>query len=160
MIVKRNNPGNIRKTATKWQGELPGIQLGEIISFDTLVNGYRAQLKLLNNYIVKGYDTLSRIISRWAPPSDNNPTTDYIKYVSLKTGLQPDKKIAANDYSTLTKVALAMSFFEHGILDDDGTLSEAIDRAKSLLYRITAEAKDNPLTTAAILATLYFLIRK
>ena len=161
MKITRNNPGNIRKNKSfAWQGEQPGMKEGEYIIFDSLVNGYRAQIKLLNNYILKGYDTVSKIITRYAPASDNNPTADYISYVCKRTGLAPDQKIAANDYTTIGKLALAMSFFEHGIKNDDGTLSEAINSAKNLLGVITNTVKDNPLMTAAILATLYYLTIK
>src|SRR5215203_5673098 len=83
MIIKGNNPGNIRKNPkSKWQGEIPGP--GDFVTFDSLVNGYRAQIKLLSNYVKAGHDTINKIVTRWAPPSDNNPTEDYVKFVSLK----------------------------------------------------------------------------
>lgn len=161
MSIKRNNPGNIRKSAAyAWQGEIPGTQPGGYVNFDTLVNGYRAQIKLLNNYIVKGTDSIKKIINKWAPPSDNNPTDDYIKFVSNKTGIDSNLKLAANDFTTLSKIALAMSFFEHGIRDADQTMTEAITKAKGILEGITDTAKENPLTAAAIVATLYYLIIK
>lgn len=158
-MIKGNNPGNIRKNPTsKWQGEIPAP--GEFVTFDTLINGYRAQIKLLSNYVRAGHDTINRIILRWAPPSDNNPTDDYAKFVSLKTGIDQNEKIQPNDYDTFTKLALAMSFFEHGIRDNDGTLAEAVNRAKELLTSMTAQTKESPLITAAILATLYFIAIK
>lgn len=156
-MIKGNNPGNIRKSTIKWQGEVPGP--GEYVTFDSLVNGYRAQIILLNNYIKAGHDTIDKIINRWAPPSDNNPTNDYINFVSNKTGIAPTKKLAYNDYDVLTKLALAMSFFEHGVNDKDGLLSEAITNARKILTGLTAQIKDNPLITAAILATLYLILK-
>jgi hypothetical protein len=161
MIIKRNNPGNIRKSKSfAWQGEVPGQKEGSYVVFDSLVNGYRAQIKLLNNYIIQGKDTITKIITKYAPPSDNNPTADYISYVSKKTGIDDNQKLAANNFDVLAKIALAMSFFEHGIKNDDGTLSSAIDNAKNLLSRIEKGVTDNPLMTAAIIATLYYIVQK
>ena len=45
--------------------------------------GYRAIFKILFNYY-RNYklDTIRKMITRWAPPEDNNHTEAYIKTVS------------------------------------------------------------------------------
>lgn len=161
VIIKRNNPGNIRKnSAFVWQGERPGQEAGAYIYFDTLINGFRAQIKLLNNYILKGTDTLEKIIYKWAPPSDNNPTEKYINFVSEKTEIDRTLKLPTNDFTALSKIALAMAYMEHGIKNDDGSLAEAINEATKLLGAVTNKITSNPVLTAAVILTLYILFLK
>ena len=166
MIIKRNNPGNIRKAASfTWQGELPGISAGDLVTFDTLQNGYRAQLKLLNTYVKNGHNTLTKIIERYAPASDNNPTAQYIgaggvNFVESGTSINRDTVIHADDYDTLSKIAYQMSLFEHGVSNDDGTLQAALNKAKQLLTGIVDIAKNNPGTvmTAAFAVLIIYLL--
>lgn len=131
MIIRRNNPGNIRKNPQdKWKGELPGIPANQYLEFDTLENGSRAMLKLLNNYILKyKKDSIDKIIRRWAP-KEENPTENYISFVANRTGIGRNETLYGNDWNTLARIAYQMTFFEHGIKNDDGSLSAAMDRAK------------------------------
>jgi len=165
MQIARNNPGNIRKNAAfVWQGELPGVIAPNFVQFDTLVNGFRAQIKLLNNYIKAGNNNLSKIINRWAPPSDNNPTNAYINYVAGKTGINQYETISVNDFDTLGRIAFAMAHFEHGIKTDDGTMSETIEKAKNILRGIvdvaTTAVKNNPLAMIVGIALLIYIFKK
>jgi len=163
ITIRRNNPGNIRKvTGQSWQGEIPGTVAPNFVTFDTLVYGYRAQIKLLNNYVKRGYNTLDSILNRWAPPSDNNPTEKYIEFVSQKTGIGPRAAIVADDYNTLSNVALNMSLFEHGVQADDGTLTAAIKTAIGILtgaaQSIVEVAKNNPIKTVLIIGLALYLL--
>ena len=77
--LRNNNPLNIRfSPRSNWIGQT-GENKGFCV-FDSLEHGFRAAFKLLNNYIKQGYDTVPKIISRWAPQSENN-TTAYIDFV-------------------------------------------------------------------------------
>lgn len=157
MIIPRNNPGNIRKSAKfTWQGEVPGILPGHYLSFETLTDGYRAQIKDLNTKITQGNDTIAKIITKYAPEADNNPTEKYIQYVSAKTGIDRDAKLKANDWNVTGKIAYVMSWFEHGIKDDDGTLTTALKEAKGLLSGVLQRAKDNPGAVVLLIAAALF----
>lgn len=80
--VKRNNPLNIRYSElNKWQG-LVGND-GGFCEFETLGYGFRAAFVLLRNYYRAGHRSIRQIITRWAPPVEN-PTADYIQFVSDK----------------------------------------------------------------------------
>lgn len=73
------NPCNIRfSPLNNWKGQI-GTRMGFVV-FDSFENGFRAAMKLIHNYTKCNYDTIEDIISRWAPPSENN-TTNYINYV-------------------------------------------------------------------------------
>lgn len=112
-----NNPLNIRNTANTWQGE----NTPDGSTFETFVSmpyGYRAGMVLLHNYVKGGTDTLRKIISKYAPPSDNNPTDAYIANVSKATGLDPDDRLVESDFTgpaqRITSIIKAMARQEQG----------------------------------------------
>jgi hypothetical protein len=79
-----NNPGNIEySSANNWVGQT-GQHNGYVV-FDTLANGVRAMGILLGNYYAAGATTITAIISRWAPPANNN-TPAYIAAVAAQMG--------------------------------------------------------------------------
>lgn len=87
---RNNNPGNIRISQSGWIGKVPNIQNtdGSFEQFDTMEHGVRAMYVLLRNYLDKGHNTISAIIKRYAPSTENK-TEDYIRFVSSKTGILP-----------------------------------------------------------------------
>lgn len=90
--IKNNNPLNVRYSAlNRWQG-LVGNEKG-FCKFVSLPFGLRAGIITLRTYINKhGLHTVEKIISRWAPTSENN-TRSYISYVRsylLSCGCDPD----------------------------------------------------------------------
>lgn len=111
MNIKRNNPGNLRPSAQKWQGEI--TRSGEkYCEFATLEWGCRAMLKLLSTYRKKyKLTTIEGIVKRWAPPSDGNNTKAYIDYVSNRLRVQPNEYISSSRDIVL---AQAMSRMETG----------------------------------------------
>lgn len=106
-----NNPGNIRRSPSiVWAGEIrPTPYTSGFATFVNTVYGYRAMIKLIQNYIAGGYDTLSEIIYRYAPPSDNNPTEAYINFVADHSFIPRNQKIQLNN---LPSVVYWMADFE------------------------------------------------
>lgn len=77
--IRNNNPLNIRfSVLNNWKGQT-GSNRG-FCTFESFYFGYRAAAILLKTYFRKGYVTISSIIERWAPRSENN-TKAYIKHV-------------------------------------------------------------------------------
>jgi len=114
-----NNPLNIKyNPANNWVGQ-DTAKSGEFVYFKSPEYGYRAAFVLLNNYQKMGFNTLTKVINRWAPESDNNPTQNYIYYVSNKTGLFPDTPIKPQDYQD---ILAAMATFEQGRAPDMAAL--------------------------------------
>lgn len=71
--LRNNNPGNIRKDGTHWKGEVEPSRDAAFKQFESMAWGYRAMFKCLNTYSRKyGLDTIRKMISRWAPPSEND----------------------------------------------------------------------------------------
>lgn len=114
-----NNPLNIRASYDKWQGER-GLQIagknGKFTVFENLKYGTRAAFRLIKNYIKSGNNTINKIISKWAPSSDGNNTTNYINRVSKNTQIPREKVIDANDFETLKKIVAEMAIIETGII--------------------------------------------
>ncbi|MFT5755394.1 MAG: hypothetical protein ACI9LM_000101 [Alteromonadaceae bacterium] len=81
--VRNNNPLNIRESAD-WEGESEVNKDKDFEEFTTPEYGFRAAYKILMTYRNK-YDlrTISDIIHRWAPTSEND-TQAYIDYVSKR----------------------------------------------------------------------------
>jgi len=79
-----NNPGNIRTTSDHWKGSSRDNR--EFVKFDQPVYGIRAVTKLLKTYKQKyGLNTIRGIITRWAPPEEND-TEKYIRNMVEYTG--------------------------------------------------------------------------
>lgn len=84
--IRNNNPLNIRHGKSRWEGRTQVQTDAEFVTFTTMAFGYRAAWKLMETYRLrlrqedKSY-TLENIISRWAPPEDNNDTHAYLRTV-------------------------------------------------------------------------------
>lgn len=136
----RNNPGNIR--VTPWskahgaQGEMKSIA-----TFATPEAGAQAMTDLLQSgiYKGKGINTVSGIITKWAPPSENN-TAAYIKFVHDQTGLDVNTVLKPEDYPKLQQ---AMTRFEGG---HSGPRAVAMDKHFKSPY--TVQGGSAPVSTA------------
>ena len=110
---KNNNWLNVRyNDANKWLGQV-GPDSNNYAQFETPLHGLRAADRVLSNYGIKhGLDTIQDVVNRFAPPSDNNPTENYINFVSRKTGIAADSKIDLQDPGIRESLISAMIQFE------------------------------------------------
>ncbi len=109
--IRLNNPGNIEiNTANPWMGEVRPSAHGRYTQFSHPVYGIRAMAKTLATYRAQyGLTTIREVIQRWAPKSEND-TEAYIRSVSQRAGLAPDKDIR----TALPAVIAAMIYHENG----------------------------------------------
>ena len=113
---RNNNPLNIRKTDTRWQGQIDGDDKA-FCTFDSLVYGWRAALIILmRTYRKRGWKTIAEIVAHWAPNNEND-TAAYIRNVVKFTGIPQDQKLQMADYKPLAK---AMARFENGFVNEEG----------------------------------------
>jgi len=104
---RNNNPGNIR-TGQSWQGAT-GSQNG-FVTFKNMAYGIRAAATvLINNISSQGNDTIEKLITKYAPPSENN-TEAYINAVSNQTGISRSQILTTD---TATVIALLHAIFTH-----------------------------------------------
>jgi hypothetical protein len=99
------NFGNLRPT-----GSSTGFQ-----QFKTPEEGLSAMDKNLQAYGKMGVNTLSGIINRWAPPSDNNDTQAYIKDVASRLGIKdPNQPLDLSNAMVRQALGTAIALHEHG----------------------------------------------
>lgn len=104
--IRNNNPGNIRfGDFAKAHGATTADKDGFAV-FPTMAAGEKAMQDLLQSYRGKGIDTISGIVSRWAPSSEND-TSAYIKDVSAKTGIGANQHLDMSQYAAVQR-AIAM----------------------------------------------------
>lgn len=112
--LRNNNPLNIRKNSDVFQGEVVPSKDNAFKQFKTMAYGYRAGFKILSNYYRKyRLTTIRQMITRWAPPEDNNDTASYIRDVSSYSGIGPDDLISF-DREQIMRIVAGMSRVENG----------------------------------------------
>lgn len=129
---RNNNPGNMRPL-----GSSNGFQ-----SFSTPQDGIEAMrrdllLKIAGNSPAMasrfGADyapTLANLINTWAPPTENN-TNNYLKFVSQKTGIDPNAVLAQADVERIMPAMIEQEggkqALDHFTNDDEWTDEVAVD---------------------------------
>ena len=121
--IRNNNPLNIRRSKDQWKGMSKTQNDRSFCQFETLEYGWRAAFYLLTRTYYHKYRlyTIRGIISRWAPPQDNNDTSAYIANVSRLTGIDPDEPIGipSEKPSRWMSVGVAMAIQENGTTSID-----------------------------------------
>ena len=113
--LANRNPGNIRRSAVRYRGEVQPSRDPAFKQFETMAWGYRAIFVLLDTYRVRhGLRTLAKMIARWAPPTENR-TDAYIRAVAERTGIPADRPLDTRDRATMIPVAAAISRVENGV---------------------------------------------
>lgn len=112
--LRNRNPGNIRRSGVRYKGEVRPSTDPQFKQFGSMELGYRAIFVLLDTYRIRyGLDTVRTMISRWAPPSEND-TAAYVDAVCRRTGLTPDRPIDTRNRATMVPLAAAISRVENG----------------------------------------------
>jgi hypothetical protein len=97
------NPGNLRPA-----GASTGFQ-----NFGTPEEGLAALDKNLQSYGKQGVNTVSAIISKWAPPTENN-TAAYISDVSKRLGVDPGQPLNMDSPIVRQALSTAITLHEQG----------------------------------------------
>lgn len=112
--LRNNNPGNIEKNSTKWQGLSRDQTDSRFFVFDDIAYGYRAMFRTLRTYKEKhGMNTIEQMINRWAPPIENN-TSAYVRAVEKASGISKDTEVNVYDKDLMCKIVAEMSRVENG----------------------------------------------
>ena len=114
--LRNNNPLNIRHNADVFQGEIKGNDKS-FKTFSSMSYGYRAAFVTLGTYLSRGWNTIEKIISKWAP-SNENDTENYIANVVKWSGVPRNKELTAADGADYILIVSAMSFVENGVNAD------------------------------------------
>ena len=98
--IRTNNPGAL----------MPG---GKLAEYPSMEEGLRALDQNLASYGKKGINTLSGVISTWAPPSQND-TNAYIAHVAKVTGLDPNQQIDLSNPLVRHQISAGITQMESG----------------------------------------------
>ena len=126
--IRNKNPGNI-KLGTDWDGLADEQSDPVFCIFKESVWGIRALMKILLTYRFTHKKTdVDSIISRWAPPSEND-TNAYIDFVCKEINVNPMDKLdnSIEHYLPLVKSIIRMENGQQPY--DDELLVEGMYRA-------------------------------
>lgn len=140
--IRNNNPLNIRK-GNSWQGERHPQSDPEFEEFENIEMGIRAAIILAYNYITgrasscrgQRIDTVTKIITKWAPPSENN-TAAYIKRVCQRSALTPNESLYPIRKNQLLRLLWGMAEVECGQLLHFQYFENAYAYARLVLPRL------------------------
>ncbi len=114
------NPLNLVR-GIQWKGLRKEQTDSRFCQFVSMKYGWRAALITLRSYITglngkrRPHDTIEKIITRWAPPSEND-TEAYIKCVSAAVGIDRRMKVKWQDRVFVCAIVKAMAYQECGKL--------------------------------------------
>ena len=112
--ILNNNPGSVKRTKERWQGLAAEQTDPEFFQFVSAPQGIRCMARILLNYDDKhGIHTIEKIINRWALPSDDNPTENYIKFVCRRTQKGRSARLYLKSYADMKPLVEAMIAFEN-----------------------------------------------
>ncbi len=115
--IRNCNPLNIRRSKDQWKGMAETQNDRAFVQFKTMEWGWRAAFQLLTRTYYHKYRlyTIRGIVSRWAPPTENN-TRAYIDTVSRLTAIDPDEPLGIPSVrpARWLMLAAAMAIQENG----------------------------------------------
>jgi len=113
--MELNNPFDLEISPSfKWNGEIRPSTKPPFCQFDTLLDGVRAGLKdLRNQQTVHGLNNWTDIITKYAPPSEND-TSAYIMATCKCTSTYPKDYINLSDPTFLALAGKCVIIQEQG----------------------------------------------
>lgn len=135
--IRNNNPGNIRTNGgvsqQPFDGAIPIAQNTDsnkaFMQFENPWYGIRASARVILNYQKNyGLSTIRAMITRYAPPSENN-TEAYIAEICRKLGVADNVFYNVQDYTKLAALKKAMIWKENSYEYSNKALFEDACRA-------------------------------
>lgn len=113
--IRLANPGNLRHGGKEpWQGMADDQPDPDFVKFTATQFGIRAMARVLLTYKKKRVRTPRAIVTRWAPPNEND-TDAYVDHVAQVLGVQPDDLIDVDDCSVALPLIKAIILHENGV---------------------------------------------
>lgn len=109
---RNNNPGNLNY-AGQAGATLESGSGARFARFGSTAEGVSALAKQLQRYGDRGLDTIKKIITTYAPSSENN-TQAYIDALSKRLGVSGDQKLDLKDAGTLSGLIKGIAKHESG----------------------------------------------
>lgn len=134
--IKNNNPGNLVITNIAWKGKIPVSQNtdGHFEQFTDILYGLRALCLDLYNDYKRGLNTVSLLISEFAPSFENN-TIAYINFVANRMGVNPNQPFEMTPINFFNLIK-SIVIYENGSLATNYITDSLIDAAKNLVLDV------------------------
>lgn len=114
--LSNNNPGNIRRDKTPWQGLAAQQNDAQFFQFESPIWGIRAISRILITYQDKyGCGTIGDAVKRWAPPTEND-TGSYIHDVCVRVGYAENLPVDFHEYEINRAMVEAIIWHENGAM--------------------------------------------
>lgn len=128
--IALNNPGGIvHDNKTKWQGASEDQPDSKLVAFQSPQFGIRAMCRVLLSYKNRDINTISAIITAWAPAIEND-TAAYIRDVAQRTGFLPDAALDVDQTAVMLPLLKAIVQHENGVNPyDDSVYQDAMRMA-------------------------------
>jgi hypothetical protein len=109
--IRNNNPLNLEYRP----GQGATSNDGRFGIYSNMEGGVAAASRQLLLYQDRDHlNTIKSIINKWAPPSDNNDTSGYVKQVAGMLNVDPEKQIDLHDQNMMAALVMAMAKRESG----------------------------------------------
>lgn len=159
--IRNNNPGNLIRTSIAWNGKIPHGQSSDS-HFEQFVNiefGIRAMMLDIISDHAKGLNTVSKLISEYAPAHENN-TLSYIAMVSGSIGVSSTAVFALTKKSLLA-LAKAIAVMENGAIARTILTDSDYESAYRILGKKLPESSSSYslIVIAALVLTPIFLFK-
>ena len=126
--IRNNNPGNIR-IGEPWRGLSAEQTDHAFAQFEHATYGIRALCKILITYQDRhGLKTVSKMINRYAPPSEND-TGEYSRHIAAELGVTEREAVDVHDPVIMRGMLAGIILHENGSqpygyeIDDGMTLA-------------------------------------
>lgn len=114
--ARLNNPGDLDNDGkTTWLGQMASPD-PRFLKFESPAYGFRALAKVLLTYVRNdNCKTVRQIVTRFAPPSENN-TQAYIEDVCTRCMEHPDDTVDITSYRVMYNLCRAIAAHEGGMI--------------------------------------------
>lgn len=119
--IRNNNPGNLNYVGQSGASK-EGGENGRFAVFESMTDGIAALYKQIQLYFKRGTDTISEIVNKYAPASDNNNVMAYINSLVKSTGKGANESLSSADMSTIFNLLKGIISHENGkgyVSDDE-----------------------------------------
>ena len=139
--IKSNNPLNVEKRKTKWQGEVDSTS-NRFVAADTPLNGMRLGVANFLAKFQRGL-TLAQTIEEISPKKDANPTSDMIALASKLSKIGADEKleVSMENFKAIKQITKALLKFE---APNNTYPDSLIDEGVKAAIKSKVNSKDSP----------------
>lgn len=126
--IRNNNPLNLTYVPGQRGLDQSAPSDGRFGRYATMEDGVAQSVRQMQIHAGRGFDTLGKLIQKWAPQSEND-TGSYIRRVERETGLSRDTRLDFGNEEMLRRIVRSMAAHENGRPIPDDVVERGVQRA-------------------------------